>query len=415
MITCNIKHKGLAELYGQPAIIRRPDEWNGHSVCIRIGALNLDKPALIDQSELYLNNSGLSHEDLVELAKSDMVVKKQRRVENYAGNTECMTDIFVQYIPEDHSTTYPTITDWIINDDNNDSDIAYDISIEVLFVNKLASDFKRYITINRSDTTLSPLQIIKDFCNNMIRKSKIQYQPCTLDFFDDIGDEKTLFIRKKNCSELMNLMQSFRVIKIKEHKSTELTEEKVIQYCLDQCVGIVRDTPESDVKSKGKTTQAEINNACEYNRKVRYITNGTVKYLMTHPHTEQVKYAIENLDLCDFDRWQAAQNLLFCITDNPSGTIPYETAAHIINALWDRDIEILELKPDDSMINIVQTIIELKNSLRKTVPQAFVCADFTNPTFTKEVSEKFINYIKAAPLPIFTGDSEKKGDGNEPW
>lgn len=45
-------------------------------------------------------------------------------------------------------------------------------------------------------------------------------------------------------------------------------------------------------------------------------------------------------ELCDFDRWQHIQNVLF---NNSDLTIKYETAMKIDNALWEEGIETLEL------------------------------------------------------------------------
>jgi len=66
-----------------------------------------------------------------------------------------------------------------------------------------------------------------------------------------------------------------------------------------------------------------------------------VDSLMEQPRKEQLAEAVKNdYHLCDFDRWQHLQDILF---GNEGDTMKFETAMGISSALDEENIEVLEL------------------------------------------------------------------------
>lgn len=120
---------------------------------------------------------------------------------------------------------------------------------------------------------------------------------------------------------------------------------RIIQYCLNQGVGILYET-DPDVAKKGLTTTAEIVSAHAADKAARYVDLDVIDSFLHHPHPEQVKYAVEHhIDLIDFDEWQALQRVLFANTTNPDDTIPYKIAVKINGLLWEEELTPLELQP----------------------------------------------------------------------
>jgi len=99
------------------------------------------------------------------------------------------------------------------------------------------------------------------------------------------------------------------------------TEEQIDQFTFDDCT----------------VTEEE---AEEYMRCVGYAhDNGD--WLLGIKRQSQVREAIDNrYDLCDFDRWQHIQNILF---HNETDMLDYESSQKIIDILWEKDIEVMEL------------------------------------------------------------------------
>lgn len=129
--------------------------------------------------------------------------------------------------------------------------------------------------------------------------------------------------------------------KLLEPIATEY-KTKIIQYLLNQGTGIIY----APITEKSYTTEAELKAANSCNRKVRYVMSDVIDDFLHYEHPEQIEYTIENnLDLIDFDEWQAIQKVLFMNTANKNDTIPYKIAVKINAVLWTEDITPLELLP----------------------------------------------------------------------
>lgn len=64
-------------------------------------------------------------------------------------------------------------------------------------------------------------------------------------------------------------------------------------------------------------------------------------WLLGVKRQSQVRETIDNsYDLCDFDRWQHIQDVLF---GNDTDMLDYESSQKIIDVLWEKDIEVMEL------------------------------------------------------------------------
>lgn len=65
------------------------------------------------------------------------------------------------------------------------------------------------------------------------------------------------------------------------------------------------------------------------------------EWLLAIKRKGQAREAIQNnYDLCDFDRWQHLQDIFF---GNDTEMLDWETSQKIINILYEKDIEVLEL------------------------------------------------------------------------
>lgn len=65
-------------------------------------------------------------------------------------------------------------------------------------------------------------------------------------------------------------------------------------------------------------------------------------FLNREERKEQVIEAVRNhYDLCDFDRWQHIQRIIF---GDDEKVLSFKTAMKISEALWEENIEVLELK-----------------------------------------------------------------------
>lgn len=84
-----------------------------------------------------------------------------------------------------------------------------------------------------------------------------------------------------------------------------ISRSDVLQYCLRQGTGI-----EYRPTKDNKTTKDEERAAVRENRTCRYVNIATINILYNWYRPEQIAYAVKrNMDLCDFDDWQALQNL----------------------------------------------------------------------------------------------------------
>lgn len=120
-------------------------------------------------------------------------------------------------------------------------------------------------------------------------------------------------------------------------------KRKIIQYCLNQGTGILYEF-EPNITERGCTTPLELESAHASKKKARYVEIAAIDSFLYHNHPNQVEYAVEhNIDLIDFDEWQALQTVLFANTANPNDEISYETAISINSALWNEEITPLEL------------------------------------------------------------------------
>jgi len=81
-------------------------------------------------------------------------------------------------------------------------------------------------------------------------------------------------------------------------------------------------------------------------------------WLYEYPRPEQVDYAIEHLDFGDFERWDHLQYLLF--RNDYSKSLDYKDAARIIDALWENDIEILEINDEYQGDAVKQFVFDVK-------------------------------------------------------
>jgi hypothetical protein len=80
----------------------------------------------------------------------------------------------------------------------------------------------------------------------------------------------------------------------------------------------------------------------EYVHEQGYPAERDVQWLLENKRRNQVEETVENnYDMCDFERWQHLQDVLFGESDLQ---IDWETASKIVNLLWEKDIEVLELK-----------------------------------------------------------------------
>lgn len=132
-----------------------------------------------------------------------------------------------------------------------------------------------------------------------------------------------------------------------------LDEDKLLQYCLDQGTGI-----EYKANDTNRTTDAEIQAAVAENRPVRYVSNHTLNVLYNWHRPEQIAYAVNtNMDLCDFDDWQALQNA-FGIA------MHYSTEKEIENILITREeLRPLEISTDADFKRVIEDKYLKGNSL----------------------------------------------------
>jgi hypothetical protein len=73
-------------------------------------------------------------------------------------------------------------------------------------------------------------------------------------------------------------------------------------------------------------------------------TSCPTDWLLNLPRQSQVRETVDNVyDLCDFDRWQDLQDILFK-GNNKDILLDWESSSKIINILYEKDIEVLELK-----------------------------------------------------------------------
>jgi hypothetical protein len=80
----------------------------------------------------------------------------------------------------------------------------------------------------------------------------------------------------------------------------------------------------------------------EYVHEQGYPAERDVQWLLENKRRNQVEETVENnYDMCDFERWQHLKDVLFGESDLQ---IDWETASKIVNLLWEKDIEVLELK-----------------------------------------------------------------------
>lgn len=99
------------------------------------------------------------------------------------------------------------------------------------------------------------------------------------------------------------------------------TEEQIDQFTFDDC-----------------TVTAE--EAEQYMNSVGY-PHDDGDWLLDVKRQSQVRETIDNrYNLCDFDRWQHIQNILF---HNKTDMLDYESSQKIIDILWEKDIEVMEL------------------------------------------------------------------------
>lgn len=85
-----------------------------------------------------------------------------------------------------------------------------------------------------------------------------------------------------------------------------------------------------------KVTLEEANNYLQ-----RQGTQTSGEWLLSLKRQNQVRELIDNnYDLCDFDRWQHIQDILF---GNDVDELDWESSLKIINILYEKDIEALEL------------------------------------------------------------------------
>ncbi len=105
---------------------------------------------------------------------------------------------------------------------------------------------------------------------------------------------------------------------------TPLTRDEAREYCLNQGTGIY------------------------YTSKGREVEESTIDWLLNHLRPHQAREAVRrNLDLLDFDEWQAIENVLLANDPNcdTSEFIPLALAARINSALWEElDTSPLELE-----------------------------------------------------------------------
>lgn len=137
---------------------------------------------------------------------------------------------------------------------------------------------------------------------------------------------------------------------------TPLTHDEVRKYCLDQGTGIY------------------------YTSKGREVEESTIDWLLNHPRPHQAREAVRrNLDLPDFDEWQAIESVL--LTNAPdcdtSEIIPLATALKINGALWND----LETSPMDFGLSYDQRI--------KGMYTMSLCFSYTNEAgeLTSEAAE----------------------------
>lgn len=107
--------------------------------------------------------------------------------------------------------------------------------------------------------------------------------------------------------------------------NTPLTRDEAREYCLNQGTGIY------------------------YTSNGREVEDDAINWLLNHPRPHQAREAVRrNLDIIDFDEWQAIENVL--LTNSPdcntSELIPLDTAFKINSVLWeDLDLSPMELEP----------------------------------------------------------------------
>lgn len=116
-----------------------------------------------------------------------------------------------------------------------------------------------------------------------------------------------------------------------------VTKEEIIQYCLNQGIGITYESEDVFDVITCRTTDTETKKAEKECCSPRYVHENVFGWFLNHPRQSQVAYAVEN-NLCsiDFDEWQAIQNILGI-------EMSWETALAINNVLY----EGLDLRPVD--------------------------------------------------------------------
>lgn len=133
-----------------------------------------------------------------------------------------------------------------------------------------------------------------------------------------------------------------------------ISREKVLQYCLDQGTGI-----EYDKTPHNETTIKENHEADHEERKQRYVNTATVNILWGWHRPEQIAYAVKNnMDLCDFDDWQALQDLLGI-------AMPYSIEKEI-EAIMIRevpDLRPLEIEPEPEFRAAIKNKYARSNNL----------------------------------------------------
>lgn len=116
-----------------------------------------------------------------------------------------------------------------------------------------------------------------------------------------------------------------------------VTKEEIIQYCLNQGIGITYESEDIFDVITCRTTDTETKKAEEECCSPRYVHENTFGWFLNHPRQSQVAYAVrDNLCSIDFDEWQAIQDVLGI-------ELSWETALAINNVLYEE----LDLRPVD--------------------------------------------------------------------
>ena len=137
--------------------------------------------------------------------------------------------------------------------------------------------------ILKEDESLNPIEYLKDNYGDII-------------YFDSYGEADD-YLRKKG-----------------------FAETQIDQFTFDDCTVTEEETEKYMVRV-----------GCPHD-------NG--EWLLEVKRQSQVRETIDNsYDLCDFDRWQHIQDVLF---NNDTDMLDYESSQKIIDVLWEKDIEVLE-------------------------------------------------------------------------